>query len=251
MYFVYKLIDPVTNKIHYIGKTTQPINKRLEGHINESDRYGNLPIATAKQKWIYNLRNKNLVPKIEVLETCYDEKSLDVAEKFWIKAYTSGDKENILLNIVLNPNKNKTIELFENQIYKPHIVQELYELLLIRKLPIDTLYDLYLDELISIYNLLLMMFSDAGFNTKKLKTSLNLVCKKYSIMLYILGNGKKISYNKLKVQYDNWERSIRYQGKDFIKHINSIKKIDRIDIFFNQRIKLSDTRLLSKGLPDT
>jgi group I intron endonuclease len=79
-YKIYKLIDPLTNKIRYVGRTSQNLDNRLKKHLNAKDK-------SHRTNWIKNLLLKNLVPKIELIcetdkfETCTE------LEFFYIKKY--------------------------------------------------------------------------------------------------------------------------------------------------------------------
>lgn len=78
--FIYKLIDPETNEVRYVGKSNNP-KRRLAAHYNKA-RYR----PTHKFNWIKALKDKGLKPILEVIE----EVSIDLwkgREKFWIKFY--------------------------------------------------------------------------------------------------------------------------------------------------------------------
>lgn len=62
---IYKLIDPSTEGIRYIGRTKQTLEKRLSGHITESKSNHN----TYKLNWIRTLSIKGLKPRIELIKT--------------------------------------------------------------------------------------------------------------------------------------------------------------------------------------
>jgi len=62
---IYKLIDPISLEIRYVGKTITSLNDRFKVHIRQSK------IAkkhTHKEAWIKGLLNKNLRPIIELIE---------------------------------------------------------------------------------------------------------------------------------------------------------------------------------------
>lgn len=75
---IYGLVDPISNKIRYIGFTSYPLQRRLSKHISESK---NARLKTHKARWIRTLLVKKLKPTIvPLLETtrdkcCQDEKS--------------------------------------------------------------------------------------------------------------------------------------------------------------------------------
>jgi hypothetical protein len=64
MHYIYHLIDPITKKVRYVGKSTNP-KSRLRSHIKESTERQN----TQKKKWIYELINQGLEPIIVIVAT--------------------------------------------------------------------------------------------------------------------------------------------------------------------------------------
>lgn len=79
--FIYKLIDPNTKKVRYIGQTICPIKQRLQKHLSDCKRF-NTHVAC----WINSLSNNNLKPDIEVLEIVELSK-LDEREIFYIAKF--------------------------------------------------------------------------------------------------------------------------------------------------------------------
>jgi len=61
---IYKLIDPKTNQIRYIGKTKKTLRKRLYEHLTKR----NLTPKTHKNNWIKQLLSEGLKPIIETIE---------------------------------------------------------------------------------------------------------------------------------------------------------------------------------------
>lgn len=98
-YTIYKLIDPITNEIRYIGLTFNELKQRLKSHCSEKSK-------SHKSNWVQSLRNKGLKPIIESIEDnilSYDE----VCDKeiFYINKYKlEGHK---LTNMASGGNKNK------------------------------------------------------------------------------------------------------------------------------------------------
>ncbi len=76
MTFIYSLIDPRTNEVRYIGKSTNP-EKRYKDHCFY-DR-GNY-----KSSWVKNLKSENLLPRCEVLWLTSDDRGSEL-EKIFIK----------------------------------------------------------------------------------------------------------------------------------------------------------------------
>lgn len=78
--YIYALVDPRTNCIRYIGKTSN-IEARFSKH-KTSAKY----CRTYKEKWINSLQNINLQPKIKIL-ICTFESLLNTLEIELIKHY--------------------------------------------------------------------------------------------------------------------------------------------------------------------
>lgn len=80
-YKIYKLIDPNTNELMYIGLTTTSLQRRLVSHLHSifyRDR-----IYVQKNEWLYNLLLENKIPIIEIVEETDDFSK----EKFYINEY--------------------------------------------------------------------------------------------------------------------------------------------------------------------
>ena len=78
-YQIYSLVCPLKNEVMYVGKTKQPLEVRLIGHIYDKNNKD-------KAKWIKSLRARNIKPQINLLEVCSELKS-NIAEKNWIKYF--------------------------------------------------------------------------------------------------------------------------------------------------------------------
>ncbi len=76
-YQIYVLVDPKTLLVRYVGRTVQPLAKRLKQHRYAKRR-------SHVTSWIQALRAANLTPSIELLETLSDEGSWYEAERWWI-----------------------------------------------------------------------------------------------------------------------------------------------------------------------
>lgn len=63
---IYKLVDPFTNEVKYIGKTNRTLTKRLWEHIKES-KY-ELGKRNHKQNWIMQVLALGKKPKIELIK---------------------------------------------------------------------------------------------------------------------------------------------------------------------------------------
>jgi hypothetical protein len=80
---IYELIDPVSYKPRYVGKTITDLSDRLKVHIHQSK------IAvkhTHKEAWIKGLLNKGLRPIINLIEQVEDSNWVD-REMYWISKY--------------------------------------------------------------------------------------------------------------------------------------------------------------------
>lgn len=92
-YKIYFLIDPRTNEIRYVGKTTKQLNKRLfNGHLKDKAK-------THKTNWINSLKKQGLIPEIKLVKICKNEELCNFSEKFYIKLLGRADKNmGILVN---------------------------------------------------------------------------------------------------------------------------------------------------------
>lgn len=88
---IYVLIDPITKRVKYVGRTTMTLKSRLNAHINEKRSYNGL-----KLYWIRRISNKGLIPIISQIEQCTIEKASECETK-WIHHYE--DSGEYLFNI--------------------------------------------------------------------------------------------------------------------------------------------------------
>ena len=98
-YTIYKLIDPVSNDIRYIGLTFNTLKQRLGSHLRESSK-------SHKCNWVKKLKSQGLKPIIESIEdniSSYDECCL--REIYYIDYYRSIGCD--LTNSASGGNKNK------------------------------------------------------------------------------------------------------------------------------------------------
>lgn len=88
--YIYKLIDPITNDVRYVGKTNNLV-RRFSAHLKRSktNKYHSA-------RWINSLLNKDLKPILEIIEEC-DETNWEEREIYWINHYREKyDLTNIL-----------------------------------------------------------------------------------------------------------------------------------------------------------
>lgn len=98
-YKIYKLLDPESSMIRYIGLTFNSLKHRLQSHCSERGK-------SHKISWIKSLQNKNLRPIIEEIESGIASYELACErEIFWIsKHFEDGHS---LTNSNNGGNKNK------------------------------------------------------------------------------------------------------------------------------------------------
>ncbi len=79
---IYKLLDPITNEIRYIGKTKNVLSKRYNEHIYRAKQEHDSHVYC----WIRKLLKDNLKPTIELVEECTEE-NWEEREQYWISYY--------------------------------------------------------------------------------------------------------------------------------------------------------------------
>jgi hypothetical protein len=82
---IYSLIDPVSRKVRYIGKTDLPIVERLKGHLR--DWRSTRGQHTRKNRWIASLLRSGLRPVVKLVEIVPRDASWEEYEALWIKKY--------------------------------------------------------------------------------------------------------------------------------------------------------------------
>lgn len=79
-FLIYGLIDPRTNELKYIGKSTSGLERpKAHNKANLLRKY-----KSKKNSWILSLKSTGLKPIIEVIEEFDSESPLNDAERFWI-----------------------------------------------------------------------------------------------------------------------------------------------------------------------
>jgi hypothetical protein len=78
--FIYALIDPSTNEVRYVGKSKDPETRLIEHCKNKQN------IRSHKTHWIDDLKKRNLIPKLKIIEEC-DDLIWEKREIYWIEFY--------------------------------------------------------------------------------------------------------------------------------------------------------------------
>lgn len=111
---IYSLSCPINKEIKYIGKTMQELKNRLIGH-----KVINNYTSSKKEKWVFELQCKNLIPVIELIDECNELDSDDI-ELYWIRQFRAWGFN--LVNTIGVDNKNEInnyllIKYAETKIY--------------------------------------------------------------------------------------------------------------------------------------
>lgn len=87
---IYILKNPLTNNIHYVGRSLNPENRyRSHIHLAIKNKHKN-----KKDAWICSLINQNLKPKMEVIDVVLESEAI-IKEKEWIeKLWLNNDLKN-------------------------------------------------------------------------------------------------------------------------------------------------------------
>jgi hypothetical protein len=80
--FIYGLLDPLTGRLRYVGKSTDPA-KRLRKHLREA----RLNPRCHRECWLKGLQDRGLRPTLIILETCSSD-CWQEAERHWIALWT-------------------------------------------------------------------------------------------------------------------------------------------------------------------
>jgi hypothetical protein len=125
---IYALIDPRDERIRYIGKTQQPLNKRLSQHI--SSPYKNNP---HKFNWLKQLKENELKPLIVLIETC-DENNWVEREKHYIQKLENltnitqgGENGNYFTDDIKMKISQGLLKVWQNEEYRKNITQKRIE----------------------------------------------------------------------------------------------------------------------------
>lgn len=79
MTYIYKLIDPRTDEIRYVGKTETTLKKRYSVHLRDAKNGTEWYVS----RWIRQLLSYDMLPVMEVIEECFEETWAE-REIYWI-----------------------------------------------------------------------------------------------------------------------------------------------------------------------
>jgi y4mF family transcriptional regulator len=88
---IYSLCCPFTNKVHYIGKSTEGMRRPMQ-HLNKSH-------SEKIRDWVDELKKLSYAPIVNILEYVSFEEDLDGRESYWIQKEIN--KGSLLLNTFL------------------------------------------------------------------------------------------------------------------------------------------------------
>jgi hypothetical protein len=106
---IYHLLDPLTNKIRYVGKTKDLLDKRLQSHIKDAKSIKNRN-NLHKKYWILKLLKTGDCPIIELIDKV-PEKEWVFWEQHYISLYKSWGFD--LLNVTIGGEGQHGIKRFE------------------------------------------------------------------------------------------------------------------------------------------
>lgn len=92
MITIYALVDPRDGRVRYIGRTSQSLVERLQGHCDYAARYRS---QTPLMRWLRELLAAGISPRIRALAVVSDVLA-DAAEHQYIAAHPG------LLNVTYN-----------------------------------------------------------------------------------------------------------------------------------------------------
>lgn len=86
--YIYKLIDPLTNEVRYIGKTGN-LKNRYTSHLSNAKK-----LKSRLANWIKFLAKQNIEPIIEIVEVC-NENNWEEREIHWITVFKTDKLCNV------------------------------------------------------------------------------------------------------------------------------------------------------------
>jgi len=118
---IYVLIDPITCKIRYIGRTKCSLNTRLNGHLSKSKLKNNY-----KDYWIQSLLKKGVIPKIKLFKKIigwkeshlYEQKLISKCINFGFDLVNLDDRGEGSINKIITEEQKQKIKTTLKEKYK-------------------------------------------------------------------------------------------------------------------------------------
>ena len=169
--YIYALLDPKTNEVRYVGKTTKEPKERYNQHLTTSKKR-----KTYVNIWVNDLLNDGFKPIMKVLDSCVDCDWVELERKWTVKLY---EENNKLCNLTYigdkedrNPNLSVNVDGFRK---KDKIYEEVTWLKKNTNLSSNDIRDLYGKKDWNKYTTLRRQESRQKiFNTKKYGNMLEL-----------------------------------------------------------------------------
>lgn len=86
MRYIYKLIDPITKEIRYVGQTDN-LKRRFNDHLSSSTNINSASYNTHKSCWIRKLINNGYEPIMEIVDSCETLEQSNLLEKMYIEDF--------------------------------------------------------------------------------------------------------------------------------------------------------------------
>ena len=102
---IYALCCPVTEEVHYNGKSTSALIRPMQ-HLSNSH-------SEKIKQWVSDLKELNYSPKIKIIEYVFPFDDINNRERYWVQYYLNNG--NLLLNealitpLIINPNLDKIL----------------------------------------------------------------------------------------------------------------------------------------------
>lgn len=119
IYYIYAIINPLDNKILYIGKTKNLAARKLQ--------HWNKPLNSTLKELKNECIKSGLKFKFIVLEQC-DEFNINQQEQYWIQKYKSLDLKNQHYNIPYQVLQKEVFELTKDNANLHSIINKLLDM---------------------------------------------------------------------------------------------------------------------------
>lgn len=87
MRYIYTLTDPSTMEIRYVGQTNEP-KRRFNDHISSSINENSESYDTYKARWVRKVLNDNLIPIMDIIDSCDSLEESNKLEKIYVSKLT-------------------------------------------------------------------------------------------------------------------------------------------------------------------